>query len=271
MWYQIRSFFKFYWKSITKFNVQSPFLYDFVTNVLDTEKEYYRFQEIENQRKILKSSSKIIQVTDFGAGSKSLDKDSRKISQIAHTSLSGETKCRLLFNLALHYNIKNMLELGTSLGISSAYLGISNTKSRIITLEGDPEIASLAKEVHQNLILRNIDIKIGPFSSTLSPALKEIQHVDLAFLDGHHAMEPTLAYYEQIKPFCQDNSIIVIDDIYWSEGMQSAWKNLIERPEVTLSIDLYDVGILFFKKELTKKHVSYVPYKYKPWRIGLFG
>ncbi|HMU04946.1 MAG TPA: class I SAM-dependent methyltransferase, partial [Saprospiraceae bacterium] len=155
--------------------------------------------------------------------------------------------------------------------ISSAYRGISNTKARIITLKGDPEIALLAKEVHQNLILRNIDIKIGPFSSTLSPALKEIQLVDLAFLDGHHAMEPTLAYYEQLIPFCHDNSIIVIDDIYWSEGMQSAWKNLIERPEVTLSIDLYDVGILFFKKELTKKHVSYIPYKYKPWRIGLFG
>lgn len=271
MWYQIRSFLKFYWESITKFNVQSPFLFDFVTEALDTDKVYYRFEDIENQRKILKSSSTTITATDFGAGSKSLDKKTRKVSQLAQTSLSGETKCRLLFNLALHYKTKNILELGTSLGISSAYLAITDTKTKIISLEGDPQIAEIAKEVHTNLKIKNIEIIEGQFQDTLQKALTKFQKVDLAFIDGHHAMEPTIAYYEEIKNYCHNDSIIIIDDIYWSEGMQSAWQNLIKRPEVTLSIDLYDVGILFFKKELTKNHVSYIPYKYKPWRIGLFG
>lgn len=271
MWYQIKSFIQFYWKSITKYNVQSPFLYDFVTNVLDTEKEYYGFQMIENQRKILKSSSDSIVVTDFGAGSKSLDKNRRKVSKIAHTSISGETKCRVLFNLALHYKAKNILELGTSLGISSSYLACYDSNAKIVSLEGDLGIANIAKKVHQNLNLKNVEVIIGPFHETLSKALSLLKKVDVAFIDGHHALTPTLQYFEEILPFCHNESILVIDDIYWSTDMQTAWKTLIDRPEVSLTIDLYDIGIIFFKKELTKNNVSYVSYKYKPWKIGLFG
>jgi len=271
MWYQIKSFIKFYWKSITKYNVQSPFLFDFVTNILDTEKEYYRFLDIENQRKELKESTYSIEVKDLGAGSKSLDRKTRKVSQIAHTSVSGETKCRILFNLALHYKAKNILELGTSLGISSSYLSCSDSHANIISLEGDPKIADIAKEVHLNLGLKNVQVNIGPFIETLSDSLLQLQKVDLVFLDGHHAMDPTLQYFDEILPYCHNHSIIVIDDIYWSEDMQTAWKRLIERPEVSLSVDLYDIGIIFFRKELTKSSISYISYKYKPWRIGLFG
>ncbi len=271
MWYQIKSFIKFYWKSITKYNVQSPFLHDFVTNVLDTEKEYYLFESIENQRKVLKSSSSTIEVQDFGAGSKSLDKKTRKVSQIAHTSLSGETKCRILFNIAHHYKAKNILELGTSLGISSSYLGSCGSDVKVLSLEGDSQIADIAKDVHLNLGLKNIKINTGIFSETLTQTLLTLEKVDLAFIDGHHAMEPTLKYFNEILPFCHNDSIIVIDDIYWSAGMQTAWKTLINRPEISLSVDLFDIGILFFRKELTKTNISFVSYKYKPWKIGLFG
>jgi len=271
MWTRIKSFFAFYIQAITKYNVQSPFLYDLVTHVLDTEKEFYSFQSIEDQRKRLKSIKDVIKTSDFGAGSTSLSLVNRKVSDIANTSLSVVSKCRTLFNIVNHYHCLNILELGSSLGISSAYLASANHHARIITMEGDKNIATIAAEVHQLLGIKNVDIVTGQFTDTLSGILEKLGTVDLVFIDGHHKMDPTIQYFDMILKYCGNNSIIVVDDIYWSKEMTSAWHKIIENKKVTLSIDLYDIGIVFFRKELSKQHVSYLPYKYKPWKIGLFG
>jgi len=271
MWYRLKSFFAFYIHAVTKYNVQSPFLYDFVTYVLDTKKEFYAFQSIEEQRHRLRSLKKVIKIYDFGAGSSSLTLEKRKVSDIAYTALSGASKCRTLFNLVNHYNCRNILELGTSLGISSAYLASANQTSKVTTLEGDVNIARIAEEVHQLLGLKNINIVTGPFNNTLSGIIAKYDCIDMAFIDGHHLELPTLQYFEMIVSQCDNNSIVVVDDIYWSKDMTSAWNKIIENKKVTLSIDLYDIGIVFFRKELSKQHVAYLPFKYKPWMVGLFG
>lgn len=271
MWYRIKSFLAFYSKASTKYNVQSPFLYDFVSNVLDTSKTYYAFEKIEKERTRLKADDRSITLQDWGAGSATMKGRKRKISDIADTSLSGHTKCRILFQLVHQYRCKNILELGTSLGISSAYMASVDHKSKIITLEGDTNVAQAAIDVHRNLHLNNIDVKVGKFADTIDTALKLCSPVDLAFIDGHHEKDATIRYFYQILEKCNEQSIIVLDDIYWSKGMSEAWQTVSQHPDVTLSIDLYDIGILFFRKELSKQAVSYIPYRYKPWRIGLFG
>ncbi|MBK8348138.1 MAG: class I SAM-dependent methyltransferase [Saprospiraceae bacterium] len=271
MWYRIISFFKFYIKAISLYNVQSPFLFDFVMNVLDTKKEFYAFNALETAREKLRKTPTFITLTDYGAGSSVLKTKKRKISDITSTSVSGQTKCRILFNLANHYACHSILELGTSLGISSAYLASANHTSEIVTMEGDPNIAAVATDVHQTLGLKNIQIVTGIFENTLSKTLDHFEHLDLVFIDGHHAEVPTRTYFETIISKCDESSIIVIDDIYWSPGMTQAWHSIISRNDVTLTIDLYDIGIVFFRKELSRQHISYLPYKYKPWKLGLFG
>ncbi|MBK9735314.1 MAG: class I SAM-dependent methyltransferase [Saprospiraceae bacterium] len=216
-------------------------------------------------------SKNSIEMLDYGQGRQSLKTERRSISGIAFKSLSNKVKCRILFNLVNQYKTQHILELGTSLGISSSYLASANGEATVISLDGDPSVVQIAREVHQNLGLKNIEVIEGPFNETLIGALKKIQTVDLAFLDGHHQKKSTLEYYDNIYPYCHQNSIIVVDDIYWSEDMNEAWNILTSKPEVMLSIDLFDVGILFFKKELSKMDVSYISYKYKPWKIGLFG
>ena len=271
MWTRIKSFFAFYVRAITRYNVQAPFLYDFVTHVLDTEKEFYSFEAIENQRKRLRSLNNEIIPSDFGGGSVTNTSGKKKVSDIAQTSLSGISKCRILFNIVNHYTCHNILELGTSLGISSAYLASANHNARIITMEGDKNIATIAAEMHQLLGIKNVDIVTGQFKDTLSGVLEKLGTVDLVFIDGHHKEEPTIQYFNMIHKYCGNNSIIVIDDIYWSEEMTSAWHKIMAHSDVTLSVDLFDIGIVFFRKELSKQHVAYLPYKYKPWKIGLFG
>lgn len=268
--YAIKSFIEFYLKANTRYNVQSDFLHDFVNTVLDTDKEYYIFRQLEGIRAWLKQSNQTIPIRDFGAGSHKLTDNNRKVAAIVSTSLSRPDKCRMLFLLAEHYHCMHILELGTSLGISSAYLGAASSKAKVTTLEGDPILASIAHEVHTQANLKNIHILTGPFSETLPGYLSDCKTIDLAFIDGHHQKEATLRYFEQIKLKCNNDSIIVLDDIYWSKGMTEAWQTICANSDVTLSIDLFHIGIVFFKKELSKQYFPYLPYLYKPWKIGLF-
>ncbi len=270
-WYRITSLMSFYYRAVTKFNVQSPFLFDFVSNVLDTDKCYYVFEKIESQRQKLLLMKNVVNINDFGAGSRIHHSNRKKISEIAKTSISSKSKCRILFNLIMQHKLNSIIELGTSLGISSSYMASTSNKANLITLEGDKTIASIAKRVHEELGLKNISIKIGKFSETLKSSLDSFSSIDMAFIDGHHQQKPTLEYFDMIASKCHNDSVIVIDDIRWSQEMNVAWNTIIHKPEVTLSIDLYDIGIIFLKKELSKEKITYIPYHLKPWRIGLFG
>jgi predicted O-methyltransferase YrrM len=270
MWYRIKSFLKFYFLAGTKYNVHSAFLYDFVYHVLDTTKEYYVYQQLELLRKELLHNEQLIDIKDFGAGSHQIKGNTRMVKDIAATSLSGKSKCRILFQLAEHYQCNTILELGTSLGISSSYLASTGKDKTVVTLEGDESIASIAKDIHKKAGLSHIKIITGPFYETLSPTLQSMPDINLVFLDGHHQYDATLSYFKQIITKSTSDSIIIIDDIYWSEGMTKAWREISQHAQVSLALDLYDIGIVFLNPNLSKQYIRYISYKYKPWRIGFF-
>lgn len=271
VWYKLKSFFQFYRQAGTVYNAQSDFLYQFIRNVLDTSKEYYVYKELEQLRLKLLKSNKSIVIQDYGAGSHKLRKSVRKVSDMASTSLSGKSTCRVLFQIVEYFQCKNILELGTSLGLSSLYMASSAHDIRVTTLEGDDNIADIARNLHKKTKASNIQVICGPFQENLPQVLQRIGQIDLAFIDGHHQEKPTIDYFNQILLNCHEHSIIIVDDIYWSEGMTKAWKSISTHPSVTLTIDLYTLGIIFFRKDLSKQYFRYIPYKFKPWSIGLFG
>lgn len=264
-----KAFWRFYWSADTKYTIHSPFVFDFIKNVLEDKRLFYAYHEVETVRKFLLTQHQEISVTDYGAGSKFSKGNKRTIQQIAKTALSSPSFCRLLFKLTKHYKPKSILEMGTSLGISTAYLRMAALNADFVTLEGCPNIADHASKVFKRLKLKEIDQITGPFSETLDQALKTLKQVDLVFFDGNHRFEPTVEYFEKVLPYAHDQSIFIFDDIYWSEEMSSAWENLKQRPEVTLSIDLFSMGILFFRKDFSQKqHFKLTPWYWKPWRMG---
>lgn len=270
IWNRIASFVRYYLKAKTKYNVQSTFLYDFIVHVLDTDKEYYVFAKIEEQRKWLLSIKTKITKIDFGA--KRIQKQKPiSISSIAKKTLSSEKKCRLIFNTIQRYRSKNIIELGTSLGISAAYMASVANDSKVVTIDGDSQIISYASMVHKNLDIQNITILNGHFDEILAKALDVSKKYDLIYIDGNHSMEPTIRYFETLLPVCHNDSIFILDDINWSPDMTLAWDYIKAHPKTTLSIDLYGVGFIFLKKELSKQDFVYISYKFKPWCIGLFG
>ncbi len=268
--YKIKKFIEYYFKADTAHNIHSPFVYDFIQDVLDTSKHYYAFNHLEHERRILESNSNKIKTQDFGAGSQTIKVNEKVIGDIARNVMSNQKKCRFLFNVVNTYNIKNTLELGTSLGISAIYMASASSKNHVYTIEADPNVYKLAKVLFEKNKMTNIHPINNKFEVVLDETLSKMKSVDLAYIDGNHSYKATMENYTKIKKFCYNKSIIIFDDIYWSEGMTQAWQEIKKDKSVRLSIDVFDFGIVFFDDAFAEpKHYTLIDSKWKPYRIGL--
>jgi predicted O-methyltransferase YrrM len=229
--------------------VHSPFVFDFIKLVKNDHKKYDCFQPVEDLRKQLLSDKTFIEVEDFGAGSTVIKTNKRRIDKMAASSLKPRKFAQLLFRIVQFYQPKTILELGTSFGISSAYLASGHNEARLYTIEGAASIANIARLNFNMLSLKNIEVIEGDFSKTLTPLLQELQGIDLAFIDGNHRKDPTMQYFNQLLNKSDDSTILIFDDIHWSKEMEDAWENIKAHPSVTLTIDLFFIGIIFFRKE----------------------
>ena len=230
--------------------IHSPFVFDFITNVLNDKKEYDCYKLIEQRRKALLNDSTIIEVEDFGAGSSIIKTNKRVIKDIAASSLKPKKFSQLLFRIANHYQPKTMLELGTSFGITTAYLASGNTGAKIFTCEGAKNIAGIAQQTFNTLKLQNINLQQGDFAVTLPQVLSQLQIIELVFIDGNHRKEPTLQYFLQLLHYSTASTILIFDDIHWSAEMEVTWAGIQQHPQVTLTIDLFFLGIVILNNNI---------------------
>ena len=233
--------------------IHSPFLFEFIKFVLNDRKQYKIYSRAEEIRKQLLKNHDTIEVEDFGAGSAVIKTKKRKISDIAATSLKPKKYSRLLYRIVQYFKTKNVLELGTSLGVTAAYLASAENGSLVTTMEGSVNIAAVAQQNFTKLGLKNICIITGDFEQTLSPVLQNAGKIDFAFVDGNHRKIPTLKYFDQILAASHEETILVFDDIHWSKEMEDAWHEIKAHEAITLSIDLFFIGIVFLRKDFKAK------------------
>ena len=263
----ILRYLQFYSVADTKYQVHSPFVFDFALNVLEDDRDYYVFQSMEHLRSIVKKNSTKIRITDYSAGSKAGNHIEKTIGSIAKNAASKSWQCQTLFRLVNFYKPKTMLELGTSLGISTIYQASASMDAQFITLEGDPQVAKLANFHLEELNIKNVELRIGMFKDTIHSALNDLGKLDYVFLDGNHRLVPTLEYFEACLKYAHNETVFVFDDIHWSNEMEEAWEKLKIHPRVTISIDLFYMGIVFIRKEnKVKEHYLLCPLSWKPWK-----
>jgi predicted O-methyltransferase YrrM len=227
--------------------IHSPFVYTFAEKVLNGKFHSSRWEQLERVRKDLKKDQRILQVIDLGAGSGVLHHHQRSVSSIANTSLKSQKYATLLGRIVQHYHCEHVLELGTSLGITSAYIATTHPKVHLTTLEGVPDIAAVAQSLFDKLGLCNIKLVQGNFDQTLSGALHQMPRIDMVYIDGNHRKIPTLLYFESVLNFAHDETIFVFDDIHWSTEMEEVWEAIRRHPRVTSSIDLFFLGLIFIR------------------------
>ena len=233
--------------------VHSPFVFDFIKNVLTDRKIYDCYNKVEDCRKVLLSNEELIEVENFGAGSSLTPSSKRKVNAIAGSSLKSKKFGQLLFRMIQYYQPAVLLELGTSLGITSSYLSFGNPSAKLFTCEGAEKIASIAQKNFDSMNLSNIEIIAGDFSKTLPSLLTNMRKVDFAFVDGNHRKSSTINYFHQLLDYSKTTSIFVMDDIHWSSEMEEAWIYIQHHPAVTLTIDLFFIGIVFVNPDYKVK------------------
>ncbi|MEO8962580.1 MAG: class I SAM-dependent methyltransferase [Ginsengibacter sp.] len=233
--------------------IHSPFVFDFITHVLNDKRKYNCYSKIESLRKQLLKTSTTIEVEDFGAGSAVISFNNRKVKDIANSSLKKKKYAQLLFRIANYYKTQNIVELGTSFGISTLYLACANAGSKVITFEGSQNIAKIALESFGQIDLKNIELIEGNFQHTLLLSENRIGTTDLLFVDGNHRKKATLEYFDFFLKKSTTQTIFIFDDIHWSSEMEEAWKLIQQNNSVTLTIDLFFIGIVFFRPEFKVK------------------
>ncbi len=249
-----KSYIHFLIRSKNQHGIHSPFVYDLVTNCFYDKKKYPEYATLQSFRSTLLKSKKKITITHFGAGSRVFKSDERKISAIAkHAGITFKRQ-KLLFRLARYFKPASVLELGTSLGMATAALAMGNKNASVITVEGCTATATIAQQQFNRFGLKNSTLINTSFDRFFND--QTTQKFDLVYIDGSHDKKTTLFIFNKLLQHVHNNSILIFDDIYWSPQMTQTWKQISLHPRVTVSIDTFQWGFIFFRKEQKKQHFT---------------
>ncbi len=260
MWYYflITEFIKHLLKAKTKlgFGIHSPYLFPLVKHLQKPVKNKKSIKAIENKRKKLLKNNSSIKITDYGTGSTKVKANgTRTVKSIAKYSLANKQKAILISKICTFLNPDNIIELGTSLGITTAYISTACPNAKIITIEGCPKTSVIASETFKSLNLTNVTLVNGQFDTALHNIIDNIDEINLVLFDGNHAKEPTLRYFNILKEKAVNNTVFIFDDIYYNLEMYNTWKIITQDNNITASLNFFCLGIVFFKKELSKQYL----------------
>ncbi len=233
--------------------IHSPFLFEFITRVLNDKTKYEAYAIAEKLRREMLQDRRRVQVKDLGAGSLLSRNPERSIASIARYAAKPKKFGQLLFRMVRYYKPATIIELGTSLGLTTTYLALANPAATIYSLEGAPAIAQVAAENFMAQDTRKPVLVQGNFDDTLQPLLDSISGIDLAFIDGNHRQVPTERYFHSLLSRTHHESILIFDDIHWSREMEQAWNTVKSHPSITCTVDLFFIGIVFFRREFHEK------------------
>lgn len=255
MWFKIKSYFLFFIKSTNKHGVHSPFVYNLVTECFNKKTASDSLKLMTSILNYSYKNDTHIVVNDFGKGSKIFKNQNRKVGKIAKVAGISKKRAALLIRIIAYFKPKTILELGTSVGLSTAAISLGNPIASITTIEGCNNTAKKAEELFSKFNLTNIKLINNQFKNAL-PKLLNNTNFDFIYFDGNHQKEATLNYFKQCLVAATNNSAFIFDDINWSKEMQEAWEEIKKNPKVTITVDTYFWGIVFFRTQQAKQHFT---------------
>lgn len=254
MLHVIISYLKFLWNSKNEHGVHSPFVFNLVTKCFYDKKKYYEYSILKNYRKSLLENKDFIEITDFGAGSKVFKSNKRQISKIAKTAGITRKRAKLLFRIVNYFQPSTILEIETSLGLATTALSLGNKNATIITLEDCPNTIHQCQLQLQKFNINNVDLVVEEFSEYFKKANRKPQTQDLIYFNGNHSKKITLDYFELLSDTTTNDSVWIFSNIHQSKEMEKTWENIKTHPKVTVTIDTFQWGLVFFRKEQEKEH-----------------
>ncbi len=238
------------------YSIHSPFVYKLYSDVFQNKNKLLPAdvkKKIASIRKELYQKNENLKLFQLGGKNRKVHEHSTAGKYIQSVSVSS-TEGSLLYGLVQYFKPTNVIELGTGAGIGSMYMTSADENIPLYTIEGNADMYSIASDIFKKYRYFNIHIQHGTFDEALPSTLKRAGSAQMVFIDGDHTSHGLFRYYNQIRPFLTKTSILILHDIYWSDDMQMAWKKMISLPDVTVSIDVFYFGILFFRSDIAKQH-----------------
>jgi predicted O-methyltransferase YrrM len=254
MFHIIKTYLKFIYASKNEHGVHSPFVFSLVTKCFYDQKNYVAYSILKKYRNVLLQNKNTIEVTDFGAGSRVFKSNTRSIAKIAKTAGISSKRATLLYRIVNYFQPESILEIGTSLGLATSALSLGNDNATITTLEGCPTTSAVAQHHFGKFGFHNITSEVTEFSAYLKTTAFRPSTFDFIYFDGNHSQKATLDYFELLLPTITNESVWIFDDIHWSADMEEAWEIIKNHPKVTVTIDTFQWGLIFFRKEQRKEH-----------------
>ncbi len=248
-WNRFKDYLRFCQTATNRHGLHSPFVYNLATDCLYNRNKYPDYQKLKKYHKDLLNQSQKIQINDLGAGSQVFQSNTRRISQMAKVAGSSYADMKRLYRLVRYFKPRTILELGTSLGKSAFAMASADSQTQIISVEGDRALSQMAQRQLDKFQISNVQIRTQNFETFLLELNQSNQKFDMVFMDGNHRLEPSLKYFDLLQKHLHNDSVVLVDDIYWSEEMKQAWQQLKQHPQVRQSIDVFYFGILFFRQE----------------------
>ncbi|MBX3163142.1 MAG: class I SAM-dependent methyltransferase [Bacteroidetes bacterium] len=257
--HQAKQFIKHFFSAKRKgHGVHSPFAYQLCEEVFYNENAFYDFETLSFVREDLLNDKTVLRIEDFGAGSKAFKSNQRKVKDIAAKAISTQKQSEIFYKLINFLKAKHCLELGTSLGLNTLYFAKAAKHGSVTSIEGSKSLFDVANALAKKQKAENINFICGKFDEVLPKILNEIPALDVLYIDGNHAYEATLNYFKMALQKKHNNSVFIFDDIYWSAGMTKAWEEIKHHASVTLSIDMFYFGLIFFREEVKeKRHLKF--------------
>ncbi len=236
--------------------IHSPYLFHLVRHIISDDNRYYCWSDIEERREAMLCAPKLVSVRDYGSRGQGAE-EKRLVCDIAKTSLESAKNGQIFFRIVNWLGHEKgaplrIMELGTNLGITTAYLAMPDSRNKVITFEGSEALLEMARLNWRKLNIGNIETVAGNIDDTLNKYARE--RIDVAYIDANHRQEPTQRYFETLLPCMGEKSILIIDDIHYSREMGEAWERIKSNPEVTTTMDFFDFGLVFFDKHYLKKN-----------------
>ena len=248
----LKSYFKFLLNSSNEHGVHSPFVYDLISKCFYDKTKFEEYKQLKSYRSNLLKSKNTISVEDFGAGSKVFKSNKRKISDLAKVAGASKSESELLFRIVKYFNPKSILELGTSMAISTNTMNNAAKDAKISTVEGSKSIFEWNSTNTKKYNFENTIFVNSLFDNYLE-TLSSDKIFDFIYIDGNHTYDATIKYFNILKNHIHKDSVIIFDDIHWSEGMDKAWNEIVENTDISLSIDTFHFGMVFFRTEQYNK------------------
>jgi len=254
--YTFIQYIKFLFRSFNLHGIHSPFVFRFNKDCIKDNVNYKAYTKLRSYRQRLYKNNTIIYIEDFGAGSRVFKSNERQVNKIAKTAGITRKRAQLLYRMTRFFEPSNVLELGTSLGMGTSAIYLGNKFAHITTVEGCQETSAIAQEQFNHFQLNNIQLINSDFTKALKKDEIANARFDLIYLDGNHNKAATLFYFNELLSNVNDDSVMIIDDIFWSKEMTEAWEIIKKNIKVTVTIDTFFWGIVFFRKEQEKQHFT---------------